>query len=134
ATHNPDYTFVDTADQFTFTGDTGALTPNFLGADAAGAALTDNNNQGDVIYDAKGFFTAPTAGTSYIGVGDGPTTSPTISSGSTSTATARPGAGRLSPRTAGRGRHHRSAPIRPTPGSPASLCRPARLRSRPSTA
>lgn len=71
ATNTPNYTFVDTKDAFNFSGDSGAMTPVFLGDDAAGAALTDADNQNDTIYDAEGFFIAPTAGTYTFSIGNG---------------------------------------------------------------
>jgi len=71
ATNAPNYMFVDTKDAFNFSGDSGAMTPVFLGDDAAGAALTDTDNQNDTIYDAEGFFVAPTAGTYTFSIGNG---------------------------------------------------------------
>ena len=71
ATNTPNYMFVDTKDAFNFSGDSGAMTPVFLGDDAAGMALTDTDNQNDTIYDAEGFFVAPTAGTYTFSIGNG---------------------------------------------------------------
>jgi len=61
AAHSPNYTFVNTNDAFVYSGDSGAITANFLGADAAGAALTDPADVNDTLFDAEGYFQTPAA-------------------------------------------------------------------------
>lgn len=70
ATHTPDYTFVNNQTQFVYGNGSGTPTNTFLGADANGAASTDTLNVNDTIFDAKGFFIAPTSGTYTVNIGN----------------------------------------------------------------
>src|SRR5579863_3243098 len=55
AANTPNYTFTNTGDTFVYGNGSTTATHTFLGADAQGAAATDNANVTDTIFDAHGF-------------------------------------------------------------------------------
>ena len=64
------YTFVNTVDGFNYGKNDASTIGQWFGADASGAALTDNNSLSYFAFNAVGYFYAPTAGSYTFDLGD----------------------------------------------------------------